>query len=240
MNSIFADKCKFMKKIFLGLIVLSFAFFVACSDATPEVQKNENTNQKEQTEKQKPTQNNKKTIVFFGNSLSAAYGIEETKGFVGLITQRIDSLSLPYQVVNAGLSGETTAGGKTRIGWILRQPVDVFILELGGNDALRGIDPDEAYSNLKYIIEKVREKYPTSKVILAGMEAPPNLGIDYTSRFREMYPKLAKEYNASLIPFLLDGVGGIPELNLPDGIHPTPEGHKILAENVWKVLKEVL
>ena len=240
MNSIFADKCKFMKKIFLGLIVLSFAFFVACSDATPEVQKNENTNQKEQTEKQKPTQNNKKTIVFFGNSLSAAYGIEETKGFVGLITQRIDSLSLPYQVVNAGLSGETTAGGKTRIGWILRQPVDVFILELGGNDALRGIDPDEAYSNLKYIIEKVREKYPTSKVILAGMEAPPNLGNDYTSRFREMYPKLAKEYNASLIPFLLDGVGGIPELNLPDGIHPTPEGHKILAENVWKVLKEVL
>ena len=229
-----------MKKIFLRFLILNFAFLTACNDTTSGVQKNEVSNAKPQTETQTPDQSDKKTIVFFGNSLSAAFGIEGSKGFVGLIAQRIDSLGLPYQVINAGLSGETTAAGKTRIEWILRQPVDIFILELGGNDALRGIDPDEAYSNLKFIIEKVREKYPASKVILAGMEAPPNLGDNYTRKFRQMYPKLAKEYNALLIPFLLDGVGGVPELNLPDGIHPTPEGHKILAENVWKVLKEVL
>ncbi len=222
--------------------LLSFLFLItyACDTLAPEQNVQNSLVEETTTKSKKPTQNNKKTIVFFGNSLSAAYGIEPSQGFVGLTAQRIDSLGLPYEIVNAGLSGETTAGGKTRIEWILRQPVDIFILELGGNDALRGIDPDDSYKNLKFIIEKVKEKYPSAKIVLAGMEAPPNLGPDFTSKFRQMYPRLAKEYNASLIPFLLDGVGGIAELNLPDGIHPTPKGHKIVAANIWTILKDLL
>ena len=222
--------------------LLSFLFLItyACDTLAPEQNVQNSLVEETTTKSKKPTQNNKKTIVFFGNSLSAAYGIEPSQGFVGLTAQRIDSLGLPYEIVNAGLSGETTAGGKTRIEWILRQPVDIFILELGGNDALRGIDPDDSYKNLKFIIEKVKEKYPSAKIVLAGMEAPPNLGPDFTSKFRQMYPRLAKEYNASLIPFLLDGVGGIAELNLPDGIHPTLKGHKIVAANIWTILKDLL
>ena len=229
-----------MKNTVTSILVLFFLFLNACDTTVPK----ENTQDKPAEEKSAInrgiTQSDKKTIVFFGNSLSAAYGIDPSQGFVGLIAQRIDSLALPYQIVNAGLSGETTAGGKTRIEWILRQPVDIFILELGGNDALRGIDPEESYSNLKFIIEKVKEKYPQAKIILAGMEAPPNMGPEFTSKFRQMYPKLAKEYNASLIPFLLEGVGGDPKLNLPDGIHPTPAGHRIVAENIWMILKDML
>ena len=223
-------------------LLLSFFLLInyACDAPASEQIVQQNSVEETITKSKKPTQSNKKTIIFFGNSLSAAYGIEPAQGFVGLTAQRIDSLDLPYEIVNAGLSGETTAGGKTRIEWILRQPVDIFILELGGNDALRGIDPDDSYKNLKFIIEKVKGKYPLAKIVLAGMEAPPNLGSDFTSKFRQMYPKLAKEYNASLIPFLLDGVGGIAELNLPDGIHPTPEGHQIVAANVWSVLEDLL
>ena len=229
-----------MKNNALFFLSLVFLILYACGSPVPEENVQNKPLEKTPTPDQNPVQNNKKTIVFFGNSLSAAYGIEASQGFVGLTAQRIDSLGLPYEVINAGLSGETTAGGKTRIEWILRQPVDIFILELGGNDALRGIDPGDSYKNLKFILEKVKEKYPSAKIVLAGMEAPPNLGPEFTSEFRQMYPKLAKEFNASLIPFLLDGVGGIPELNLPDGIHPTPEGHQIVATNVWSVLKDLL
>ena len=229
-----------MKNITFASIAFVFLVFYACDTPSPEENAVNVPIENTTTTKQETVENDKKTIVFFGNSLSAAYGIEATQGFVGLTAQRIDSLGLPYEIVNAGLSGETTAGGKTRIEWILRQPVDIFILELGGNDALRGIDPEDSYKNLKFIVEKVKEKYPSAKIVLAGMEAPPNLGPEFTSKFRQMYPKLAKEYNASLIPFLLDGVGGIPELNLPDGIHPTPEGHQIVAKNVWAVLENLL
>ena len=182
----------------------------------------------------------KKKVVFFGDSLTAAYGLDEDQGFASLIQKKIDSLDLAYEVVNAGLSGETTAGGNSRIDWILRQPIDVFILELGGNDGLRGIDPDASFKNLQSIIDKVKAKYPVAKIVLAGMEAPPNMGDDFTSEFRAMYPKLAKANDTALIPFLLDKVGGIPELNQPDGIHPTAKGHQIVAETIWKVLKDVL
>jgi len=229
-----------MKNFTFASIVVVFLVFYACDAPNPEESAVTAPIVKTTTTKQETVENDKKIIVFFGNSLSAAYGIEATQGFVGLTAQRIDSLGLPYEIVNAGLSGETTAGGKTRIEWILRQPVDIFILELGGNDALRGIDPEDSYKNLKFIVEKVKEKYPSAKIVLAGMEAPPNLGPEFTSKFRQMYPKLAKEYNASLIPFLLEGVGGIPELNLPDGIHPTPKGHQIVAKNVWAVLENLL
>ncbi len=183
----------------------------------------------------------RKTILFFGNSLTAGYGLDDPKqAFAGLVQARIDSLGLPWQVVNAGVSGETTAGGEGRIDWILKQPVDIFILELGGNDGLRGIPIDETRSNLQTIIDKVRASNPQVKIILAGMLVPPNMGPDYGKAFQEIYPALAAKNKTELIPFLLEGVGGEPKLNLPDGIHPTPEGHKIVMETVWKVLQSLL
>lgn len=181
-----------------------------------------------------------KTIVFFGNSLSAGYGVAPEECFAGLAEQRIDSLGLGYKVINAGLSGETTAGGASRIDWILRQPIDIFILELGGNDGLRGLNPEDSFKNLQTIINKTKEKYPNVKIIIAGMQAPPNMGSDFTEKFKNVFPRLAKENDALLIPFLLEGVGGVPKLNLTDGIHPNPEGHKIVVETVWNTLKEVL
>ena len=187
-----------------------------------------------------PVSGKQKRIIFFGNSLTAAYGLDPQLGFVALIQKKLDSLGYDYQTVNAGLSGETTAGGRERIDWILNQPVDIFILELGGNDGLRGIDPNSSKENLQAIIDAVQQKYPQAKIILAGMEAPPNMGSDFTSAFRKMYPSLAKKNDVALIPFLLDGVGGEPSLNLPDGIHPNEEGHVIVANNIWKVLKNLL
>lgn len=182
----------------------------------------------------------KKNIVFFGNSLTAAYQLSPEQGFTAIIQRRIDSLKMPYICVNAGLSGETTADGVNRVDWVLQQPVDIFVLELGGNDALRGLPATESKKNLQAILDKVKAKYPDSKMVVAGMLAPPNLGPAYTIAFRDMYPAIAKQSGATLIPFLLENVGGIPSLNLPDGIHPNPEGQKIVAENVWKTLKGIL
>lgn len=181
-----------------------------------------------------------KNIVFFGNSLTAAYGLDPSDGYVALIQQRLDSLGLPYKAINAGLSGETTAGGRERIAWVLQKPLDIFVLELGGNDALRGIEPSASFENLDTIIQIVKTTYPGAKIILAGMEAPPNMGPEYTAQFHRMYPALAQKHNISLIPFFLENVGGIPELNQNDRIHPNKEGQKYLVENVWRVLKGVL
>lgn len=185
-------------------------------------------------------QSNPKKILFFGDSITAGYGLEKSEAFPALIQQKIDSLNWNFEAVNAGLSGETSAGGLRRVDWMLRQDFDVFILELGGNDGLRGIDLESTRENLQNIIDKVREKKPDAKILLAGMQVPPNLGQDYTNHFREIYPELAEEKNVTLIPFLLKGVGGNPELNQADGIHPTAKGHKIVAENVWEKLKPVL
>lgn len=181
-----------------------------------------------------------KTIVFFGNSLTAGYGVEQAEAFPALIQDRIDSLGLGYKVINAGVSGETSSGGLGRIDWILRQPVDVFVLELGGNDGLRGVPSTETKKNLQAIIDKVQAKYPQAKIVLAGMQIPPNMGRAYADSFRKIYPELAKENELMLIPFLLEGVGGEAKLNQEDGIHPTPEGHRIVAGNVWKSLKDLL
>ncbi len=181
-----------------------------------------------------------RTIVFFGDSLTAGYGLDQEAAFPALIQQRIDEAGLPWRVVNAGLSGETTSGGLRRLDWILRQRVDIFVLELGGNDGLRGIPTGTSRVNLLAMIERVREKYPQARIVLAGMQVPTNMGPDYGEAFAAMYPAVAKESGATLIPFLLEGVGGIPRLNLPDGIHPTEEGHRIVAENVWKVLFPLL
>ena len=180
------------------------------------------------------------TILFFGNSLTAGLGVEPEQAFPGLLGKRLDSLAYPYKAINAGLSGETTASGVNRLDWVLRQPVDIFVLELGANDGLRGIPMDETRKNLETIIRKVREANPQVQIILTGMQLPPNMGPAYTAEFRELFPNLAQTYDLLLVPFLLEGVGGVPELNQPDGIHPTPEGHKILAENVWRVLQPAL
>ncbi len=226
-------------RIYILGILLFLAF--ACGDtATSPTTKAPQTSPEKIVKKENPPKERKKSIIFFGDSITAHYGLEEEQGYTAHIQKRIDSLDLNYKVVNAGLSGETTAGGLGRINWILKQPVDVFVLELGGNDALRGVPTEESYKNLLEIADRVQKKYPEAQLIVAGMEAPPNMGKDYVRAFRANFAKVAKEKNALLIPFLLENVGGIPELNQADGIHPTAKGHQILAENVWKVLKDVL
>jgi len=187
------------------------------------------------------TASDKKNILFFGDSLTAGYGLDDpSSAFPGVIQHKIDSLKLPYAVVNAGVSGETTAGGLARIDWILKQKVNVFILELGANDGLRGIPVVETTKNLQSIIDKVQAKYPNAKIILAGMQVPPSMGRDYITAFKNLFPALAEKNKIALVPFLLAGVGGNPKLNQVDGIHPTAEGAKIVANNVWKVLQEEL
>lgn len=181
-----------------------------------------------------------KTILFLGDSITAGYGIDENQAFPALIDAMIKESDKQYRVINAGLSGETSSGGLRRISWLLRSPVDILVLELGANDGLRGIDLSVTEKNLQGIIDQTKAKYPNVKVVVAGMQVPPNLGEQYTTRFREIFPKLARQNNAALIPFILEGVAGEPSLNLPDGIHPTPEGHRILAQNVWMVLEKLL
>ena len=166
--------------------------------------------------------------------------MEPAEAFPTQIQNRLDSLKLPYKIINAGLSGETTSGGNSRIDWVLRNPVDIFILELGGNDGLRGIPATETRKNLQAMINKVKTKYPEAKIILAGMQVPPSMGKKYADEFRVIYPELAKQNNAALIPFLLENVGGEVKLNQKDGIHPNAIGAKIVAENVWKVLEGML
>ncbi|MET0298352.1 MAG: arylesterase [Flavitalea sp.] len=204
-----------------------------------------NQNQQEQKKEEAAVKDStpvavSKTILFFGNSLTAGYGVDITEAFPALIQHRIDSLKLGYKVINAGLSGETSAGGKNRIGWLLRQKVDVFVLELGANDGLRGIAVKETVKNLQDIIDSVKTSNSAVKIVIAGMQVPPNMGASYTNEFKGIFGELAKKNNAELIPFILEGVGGEPELNQADGIHPTVEGHKIVASNVWKTVSPLL
>lgn len=183
-----------------------------------------------------------KTIVCLGDSLTAGYGLPnpEAQAYPALIQDKIDAAKLPWRVVNAGISGDTTAGGLRRINWLLRQPIDILILALGGNDGLRGVDPAVTQENLIGIIERARARYPDITIILAGMQMPANLGPAYQARYREIFPAVAKAKDCELIPFLLEGVGGDPELNQPDMIHPTAEGQKRIAETVWTVLQPQL
>jgi acyl-CoA thioesterase-1 len=182
----------------------------------------------------------KKTVLFYGDSLTAGYGLDPDEGYPALIQAKIDAAGLPWRVVNAGLSGETTAGGLRRLDWILRQPVDIFVIELGGNDGLRGLAPEVSEENLQRMIDRIRERYPRVTLILAGMQMPTNMGSDYAQKFSAIFPRLAVRNRTALIPFLLEGVGGHPELNLPDGIHPTAEGHRIVANTVWRTLEPLL
>lgn len=182
----------------------------------------------------------RRLLLFFGNSLTAGLGVEPEQAFAGLIGHKIDSLGLGYEVINAGLSGETTAGGRSRVGWVLRQPVAVFVLELGGNDGLRGLPLPATRRNLQGIIDTVRRRSPGAQIVLAGMQIPPNLGASYAADFKALYQEIATKNHLVLIPFLLAGVGGDPRLNQPDGIHPTPAGHRIVARTVWSVLRPLL
>ena len=187
------------------------------------------------------TAQSEKVILFFGNSLTAGYGLEPSEAFPALIQLKIDSLGYDYRTVNAGLSGETTASGLSRLDWVLeRQPVDVFVLELGANDGLRGIEPSETQQNLAAIIDQVREANPAVDVVLAGMLVPPNMGNAYTERFQKVFPAVAEAKDVMLIPFLLEGVAGDPELNQADGIHPTAPGQRIVTQNVWTTLEPLL
>lgn len=230
--------CKMMQNNLHGMLVLLFSgtlVFSACGN-----------NQSADTPRDAGTgaaatqETGKKTILFFGNSLTAGYGLDPSEAFPALIQQKIDSLELPYTVVNAGVSGETSSGGSERIEWILRQPVDVFVLELGANDGLRGVPVAETKKNLQTIIDRVQTKNPGAVLVLAGMQVPPNMGPAYSKDFRDMFPQLAQENNMILVPFLLEGVGGERDLNQADGIHPTAEGHKVLALTIWQHLKPAL
>ncbi|MEY8021714.1 arylesterase [Muriicola sp. SD30] len=221
--------------------LLPFLFFLGCGET-------EKKNDKEVTETEQSSKNSAeegvlssgKSIVFFGNSLTAGMGLEPEQAFPALIQQKLDSLNLEYYVINAGISGETTASGESRIGWLMRDKIDVFILELGANDGLRGIPLSETRENLQSIIDTVKENNPNVKIVLAGMQIPPNMGPEYTSEFRQLFPDLADKNDAYLIPFLLEDVAGIPQLNQADGIHPTIEGQRIVAENVWEILRPIL
>ena len=181
-----------------------------------------------------------RTVVFFGDSLTAGLGVDLEEAFPALIQKKIDDAGLAWRTVNAGLSGETSAGGRRRINWILKQPVDCLVLELGGNDGLRGFAPAETRANLQAIIAQARAVNPQVRVLLAGMMMPPNFGEDQTREFAAIYPALAQQNRVTLVPFLLEGVGGVAELNQADGIHPTAAGHARVADTVWKFLQPLL
>jgi acyl-CoA thioesterase-1 len=183
----------------------------------------------------------KMRIVILGDSITAGYGLDPQEAYPALLQRKIDAAGLPYTVSNAGVSGDTTAGGLRRIAWALgQQGADVLVVALGGNDGLRGISPEQTEANLGGIIDKARAKTPAMKVIIAAMQMPDNMGAEFTGKFKEVFPKVAKEKDAKLVPFLLEGVGGVEELNQADRIHPTEEGQKKVAENVWKVLEPAL
>lgn len=227
-----------MNKIFLKFCYFSLLLilFSCKADNSKKVETKSVETKEIITEK-----NSSKTILIFGDSLTAGYGLDDVEdAFSGIIQTKIDSLSLDYTVINSGVSGETSAGGKSRIAWVLNQNIDIFILELGANDGLRGVPLKQTRENLQAIIDAVLKKNSKTKIILAGMQLPPNMGIDYITEFKTIFPELTTKNNLDLIPFLLKDVGGIPALNQADGIHPTIEGQKIVANNVWEILKPIL
>jgi acyl-CoA thioesterase-1 len=179
-------------------------------------------------------------VVFLGTSLTAGLGLDPANAYPALIQAKIDSAGLPYTAVNAGVSGETSAGALRRIDWLLQQPVAVLVIETGANDALRGLDVDTMSANIQGIIDRARKLNPSPAIVLVGMRAPPNLGPDYVRRFRAVFPALAEKNKIPLVPFLLDGVAGRPSLNQGDMIHPTAQGQRIKAETMWRVIGPLL
>jgi acyl-CoA thioesterase-1 len=187
-----------------------------------------------------PSASSKVTVLFFGTSLTAGYGLDPGLDFPTLIARKSASTPNPIDAVNGGLSGETSAGALRRIDWAMRKPVDIVVLETGGNDALRALDPDSLEANIGAIVARIRNAQPATRILLVAMESPPNLGRRYNARFREAYVNVARRENISLVPFLLDNVAGRPELNQADGIHPNERGERIVADNVWRALEPVV
>ncbi|MBC8768514.1 arylesterase [Arenibacter sp. BSSL-BM3] len=224
------------------LLRFSYLLFIFCASCGNLGTKNPDSEKKENNGSESifDTKTEKKVILFFGNSLTAGMGLDPNEAFPALIQAKIDSLQLPFKVINAGLSGETTASGKNRISWVLNGDIDIFVLELGANDGLRGIPLEETRKNLEEIIDVVHQKNPNTTIILAGMQIPPNMGQEYTTEFKDIFPSLAQKYDIGLIPFLLEDVAGNPELNQADGIHPTAEGQKIVANNIWPIIAKVI
>lgn len=179
-------------------------------------------------------------LLFLGDSLTFGYGLPPEESYPSLIEQKLQEAEIDLEVINAGVSGDTSASGLRRLDWLFRREPAVMVLALGANDGLRGIPVETTRANLEAIVEAARARYPDMRILLAGMQAPPNMGQHFTDAFRRIFPELAAELNLALIPFLLDGVAGDPELNLADGIHPNPDGQKIVAENVWRVLEPLL
>jgi acyl-CoA thioesterase I len=180
------------------------------------------------------------SVLFLGTSLTAGLGLEPEQAYPALIQQKIDSAGLDYRVINAGVSGETSAGALRRAGWLFRQPLAVLVVETGANDGLRGLPPDSLGANIQAIFDRAKQLQPRPRLVLLGMRMPPNYGKAYGERFQRVYRDLARRNHAALVPFLLEGVGGVPSLNQPDGMHPTAEGQRRLAETVWRVLEPVL
>ncbi|MEQ8549159.1 MAG: arylesterase [Cyclobacteriaceae bacterium] len=218
----------------VSLVALALFILSGCGSEKASQDKQKVATEKEKVVEQKPV------VMFFGNSITAGYGLDMDQAFPAIIQRKMDSLGYNYQVVNAGLSGETTAAGVNRIDWVLRTVPDIFVLELGANDGLRGLKLTETKKNLQKIMDRVREVNPEVKILLTGMEVPPNLGGDYAAQFRELFAELAQENDVAFLAFILEGVAGNPSLNLADGIHPTPEGHLIVADLVWTALKPLL
>lgn len=187
-----------------------------------------------------PSEGERARVVFLGTSLTAGQGLDPEQAYPAVIQRKIDSAGLPFEAVNAGVSGETSAGARRRIDWLLRQPVSVLVIETGANDGLRGLEVDSLRSNIQFVIDEARRLSPPPAIVLVGMRAPPNMGFGYARRFREVYSELAEKNDVPLVPFLLDGVAGVGSLNQADMIHPTAKGQQRMADVVWKVLEPVL
>ncbi|MCM4168236.1 hypothetical protein KCTC52924_03798 [Arenibacter antarcticus] len=222
---------------FCYLIILTS--FISCGEKTQNKTEDNAVISEQDTTEIMDSVNNK-VVLFYGNSLTAGMGLDPNEAFPALIQEKLDTLGMEYKVINAGLSGETSASGKNRVSWVLKQKVDVFILELGANDGLRGIPLSETKKNLQDIIDTVKSENPDTVIILAGMQIPPNMGPEYSAEFKNLFPQLATLNNLMLIPFLLENVAGIPELNQPDGIHPTAEGQRIIARNIWPIIQKAI
>ncbi len=179
-------------------------------------------------------------VIFLGDSLTAGYALDADQAYPALIQRKLDAAGLSYRVINSGISGDTTAGGLRRIDWLLRRPATVVVIALGANDGLRGFPPGETARNLDAIVRRIKETSPETRVLIAGMRLPANLGPSHVKAFEAVFPEIAERHNLPLMPFLLEGVAGNPELNLPDGIHPNADGQKILAEHMWRFLRPYL
>ena len=231
----------FSKPIFNIMVILFVTtVFVFSSCKNEKTQKKETATEMVVKEEDSAVKEDKKVVMFYGNSLTAGYRLEESESFPSLIEDIIDSLNLNYSVVNAGLSGDTSYDGLKRLDWVLNTKVDVFILELGANDMLRGLPLKNTRQNLSNIVDKVKTKYPEAKIGICAMMGAPNMGADYVTEFEKIYKDIANNGNATLIPFFLDGVAGNPDLLLQDGKHPNAEGQKVAAKNIWNSLQKML